>query len=65
MQWKCAYDAGYFVYSALNAKAVRLGVSVSDILRTAVNEYLERNPIENEREELAKYPKHGGNAYEF
>lgn len=65
MQWNCAYNAGYFVWKALQDKAVRLGVTVSDILRMAVNEYLERNPIENEPEEIKKYPKRGGNAYEF
>lgn len=64
MQWTVSSDVGYVFYYELNRKAVRLGVSTSAIVRTAVREYLERNPRENEREELTKYPKHGGNLYE-
>lgn len=64
MQWKVAFDAGYLLHAELHNKALRLGVSASAILRKAVDEYLERNPKENEREELAKYPKHQGSAYD-
>ena len=64
MQWNVSADVGYIFYSELNHKAVRLGVSTSAIVRTAVKEYLERNPKENEREELKKYPKHGGSLYD-
>lgn len=64
MQWNVTSDVGYILRAELDNKAVRLGVSTSAIIRTAIIEYLERNPTENEREELAKYPKHHGSAYD-
>lgn len=64
MQWKVSATVGYIFYSVIYNKAVRLGVTSADILREAIKEYLERNPQENEREELKKYPKHGGSLYD-
>lgn len=63
-QWNVTTDVGYIVYYELYNKAVRLGTSTSAIVRNAIVEYLERNPKENEREELKKYPKHRGSVYD-
>lgn len=64
MQWILSASVDYILYNEINSKAVRLGVSSSAIVRNAIVEYLERNPKENEREELSKYPKHGGSLYD-
>ena len=64
MQWMLSASVDYILHNETNSKAVRLGVSTSAIVRNAIVEYLERNPKENEREELAKYPKHRGSIYD-
>ena len=55
MQYRLGFDAGYYLYHAIRRKADRAGLSVSQILRMALSEYLERNPKENEQEERKKY----------
>ena len=55
MRYKLGFDSGYQLFREVNQKADRLGVYVSEILRVALTEYLERNPKDNEQEELKKY----------
>lgn len=49
----CAID--YIMYREVNNKAVRLGVSVSTIMRMAINDYMEHHPKELEQEEKQLY----------
>ena len=64
MRWKLSADVDFILYRMVDEKATRLGVSLSAIVRNAIVEYLERNPTENEHDELLKYPKHGGSLYD-
>ena len=50
-RWKLGFDADYLLYSKTHNKAMRLGVSASQILRMALAQYLTMHPDDAEQEQ--------------
>ena len=55
--WKICVCVDYDTHTAIESKISRLGIKAPDLVRTAICEYLERNPEQNESEEAKKFRK--------
>lgn len=62
--WQIGVSVDYDTHTAIESKVYRIGIKTSDLVRMAIQEYLERNPEQNESEEAKKYPKRNGGLYD-